>query len=550
VSELECLAYGVGHAEEGVCLLMRLGPYRVLLDCGLTDLTPLLGTSDGPPVDLILCSHAHADHARGLLALHTAFPQVPIYGSEVTAQLLPLNWRSPNQSESPLFCQALPWRTPVEFMDGLSAVFYPAGHLPGAAAILLTYTPPTPPKRPSQSYTVFYTGDFFLSNSRLVDGLPLEELRGLSPDVLIVEGSYGTSRHPHRRQQENQLAERIYQAIAQNQSVLLPTPALGLAQELLLLLRSHHRFTGRNLDIWVDGNIAAGCDAYLEILPHLPATVQNFARHQPLFWDEKVRPRVRRWLEGAFPEDGPSATERSPCILLIDATAPLPANVLIAPEHWVIFRPQDSAVSIPPSLGNPPVQPYLLSQHCDGPSTTQLIHNLRPQHILFVHGSASHLADLTGLEELHNRYQLHLPEAASVVELPVGETFLQVTLPEVSYEGELVDQETHVEIHLPDTLMTDPRWQKLADTGMVEARWQGDELVLRGLSQQDLMRQQGSDRLIDWMDANSPLRQCCANCRHYRGQRCWNPDSPLFEFKVTAEGFCPVFEPAPIEGIS
>jgi len=90
-------------------------------------------------------------------------------------------------------------------------------------------------------------------------------------------------------------------------------------------------------------------------------------------------------------------------------------------------------------------------------------------------------------------------------------------------------------------MTADPRWQTLADTGLIEARWQGDELVLRGLPQRELLRQ-SSDRLIDWVDANSPLRQCCANCRHYRGQRCWNPASPLFERKVTPEGFCPVFE--------
>ena len=73
-------------------------------------------------------------------------------------------------------------------------------------------------------------------------------------------------------------------------SILLPTPSLGLGQELLMLLRSHHYFTGRGLNIWVDGDVARGCDAYLELLPHLPHAVQNFARHQPLFWDERVRP--------------------------------------------------------------------------------------------------------------------------------------------------------------------------------------------------------------------------------------------------------------------
>ena len=535
MSELECLTYGVGHADEGVCLLLRLGPHRILLDCGLTDLSPLLDRSV-PPADLVLCTHAHADHARGLLELHQAFPQLPIYASEVTTQLLPLNWAA-EALESCQICQALPWRTPIEFLDGLSAELYPAGHLPGAAAILFTYTP-TPAVSSSVRFSVFYTGDFFLSNSRLVEGLPLEELRGLSPDVLIVEGSYGTARHPHRRQQENQLAERIQRAIGENHSILLPTPSLGLAQELLMLLRSHHHFTGRDINIWVDEAIAASCDAYLEILPHLPTAVQNFARHQPLFWDQRVRPRVRRM-------EPDRRGLLSPCIVLAREDADLSQYYHADPDSWLILLPQEphpSRLSIAESPA-PLHETYLLAQHCDGPGTTQLIHNLRPQHVLFMHGSPSYLSDLTGLEELHNRYHLHAPSAGSLVELPIGETFLQPAAPENSYEGELTELNAIVTITLPNAVTADPRWTMLSDTGLVEARWQGDELVVRGLPQRELLQQTG-DRLLDWVDANSPLRSCCGNCRHYRGQRCWNSGSPMFELKVTPEGFCPVFESA------
>lgn len=547
MTELECLAYGVEQVDEGVCLLVRLGPYRIMLDCGLADISLLNAEKSASPADLLLCTHAHADHARGLLALHQAFPQLPIYASEVTAQLLPLNWSGKGSKIPARLCQALPWRTPVEFLDGLSATLYPAGHLPGAAAILLTYTAPASGSEPSRSYSVFYTGDFFLSNARLVEGLPLEELRGLAPDVLIVEGSYGTARHPHRRQQENQLAERINRAIASKQSILLPTPSLGLAQELLMLLRSHHHFTGRDLDIWVDETVGAGCDAYLEILPHLPPSVQNFARHQPLFWDERVRPRVRR-LSSNRP-----VTLPSPCIVLADETANLSQYYEQKPSNWLVLVPQQphriarslsqiDRWAVATSSSPPNTDDYLLAQHCDGPGTTQLIHNLRPQHVIFVHGSSTYLADLTGLEELHNRYHLHSPAAGSLVELPIGETFLQPAAPETNYEGELTEFDTVVTITLPNAITADPRWQNLADTGLIEARWQGEELVLRGLPQRELLRQ-GSDRLLDWVDANSPLRQCCANCTHYRGQRCWNPASPLFEFKVTPDGFCPVFEP-------
>jgi hypothetical protein len=182
------------------------------------------------------------------------------------------------------------------------------------------------------------------------------------------------------------------------------------------------------------------------------------------------------------------------------------------------------------------VESYLLAQHCDGPGTTQLIHNLRPQHVVFVHGSPTYLADLTSLEELQNRYHLHSPNAGTLVELPIGETFLQPAAPETNYEGELTELGTIVTINLPDTITADPRWQNFADTGLVEARWQGEELVLRGLTQRELLTQR-SDRLPSDL-------ACCGNCRYMRGQRCRNPASPLFDFKVTPDGYCPVFEPS------
>ena len=99
MDQLECLPYSVGHGDEGVSLQVRMGPYRILLDCGITDISPLQAglekKGSGPgslPADLVLVSHAHSDHARGLWALHQAFPQLPIYASEVTTELLPLNW--------------------------------------------------------------------------------------------------------------------------------------------------------------------------------------------------------------------------------------------------------------------------------------------------------------------------------------------------------------------------------------------------------------------------------------------------------------------------
>ena len=520
---LECLAYSVGHADDGICLLVRIGIHRILLDCGITNISLLTNeTKQQLPADIVLCSHAHSDHAQGLLALHRSFPDLPIYASEATTKLLPLNWPELTICEVPDFCQPLPWHSPIELCSGLTVELFPAGHLPGATAFLLTYT------QGNRTYKLLYTGDFFLSKSRLVEGLPLAYLRGLKLDVLIVEGSYGTAHYPHRRQLENNLAERIYEAIAFGTSVILPTTPLGLGQELLMLLRSHHYFTGRDLDIWVEEKVARGCDLYLQLLPQFPTTVQNFAQHQPLFWDEKVKPRVLRRSPGKLPD------KELPYILIADKDTDLRQYIINQDNSVLILLPEQPGKTSQ-ELDFAYTETYLLTDHCDGLGTTQLIHNLRPQHVIFVNGSPSYLADLTNLEELRNRYQLHSPANGTLVDLPIGETFIVPTSLETNYEGELNELNTEVIISLPQSITNDSRWSTFSDTGLVEVRWQGEELVVRGISQRELLSQT-TDRL------SSPDLNCCGNCLHYRGQRCSNPVSALYGFKVTFDGYCPMFE--------
>jgi hypothetical protein len=121
--------------------------------------------------------------------------------------------------------------------------------------------------------------------------------------------------------------------------------------------------------------------------------------------------------------------------------------------------------------------------------------------------------------------------------LPIGDRFLQPSPVSPShYEGELNESSTAVTITLPDNITGDPRWGAFADTGLVEARWQGEELLLKGVSQRELLRDNVSSPKTTAID-------CCRTCRHQKSQRCWNPESPLYGFKVIAEGYCPVFEP-------
>lgn len=569
--EIECIAIGVNHNDDGVCLLIHLESMTFILDCGLHDCTPLLQyfsshpTSDNqastpphpdyPIPQFIVCSHAHPDHSIGLRELHQALPQIPIYTSAVTRHLLLQDSANENEQALPLI--ALAWETSEVITPELSLELFPAGHLPGAAASLIRYTPvggtitssqssasPTDYQTPPASYSLLYTGDFLLANTRLTEGLPLERLRGLAPDILILEGTVGLQSFPHRRQQENLILKTIQQTLARGWSVLIPTPPLGLGQELLVLFRSHALFSGLDVDIWVEEAIARGCDAYLEIIEALPRSLQNFASYQSLFWDEQVRPRIHRF-DGSKPWQ-PSA---NPCIVLADYTIdphyfqPTPAQPWSILELASLPMPQRSPNEIPPApchhANGLHAQSLPLSLHADSSGITQLIHNLRPQHIVFVHGEASQLAELASLDELTNRYHLHLPSPGKCVELPLGA--IRIPNPAspasaIPLEGAIAETAPgQILITLPPQLTQDPRWQAFADTGIISVQWQGQSLVLQGLAQDALLRQDRSSAFA--------THSTCQTCQFNAQSFCQQPESPLFQRKVAPEGYCLSFAP-------
>lgn len=532
--QLSCYTFGVENNTEGISLLLRLGKYRLLLDCGVNNISHQL-KKENINVDLLFCSHAHQDHSRGLPNFIENFPQTPIVTSEVTAKLLHLNWLDKKDNFLNSSIKPLPWESPLKVKEDLTIELFPAGHLPGAAVILIKYITPL------RTYKIVYTGDFCVSNLQLVEGLSLDKLRSLAPDVLIIEGTYGTSRHPHRRQQEKHLMERMINAIASEDNIILPVPTIGLGQEIIKLLRSHHQFTGKDIDIWIDGNLALACDQYLKLITYFPQNVQNFAQNQPLFWDDKIAPRLKRVKDDLNRDE----IANSSCIVLTDDLTYLQKYCANEDKSWLILVSEHSKIGNSQAFldsvsqldnDNIKVETYLLADHSDGRNTTQLIHNLRPQHVIFVHGSPNYLADLTSLEELQNRYQLHCPLANTLVELPVGEKFIQpIVQPQNNYEGEVNETGAFVTITLPEAITRDSRWQNFADTGLIEARWQGEDLVLRGLSQKELLQQNNlSSRQLNL--------ESCSNCAYYTNQNCSNPKSPLYQFRVTPDGYCPVFE--------
>lgn len=591
---LRLIPLGTDPHQQGCAYWLEMGSHRVLLDCGLPG-SVLLKALPGIP-DAAICSHAHFDHLQGLPAFHRRYPQVPLYATPVTAHLATGLWERgvwPGYDREVRFppFRALPLGQAREILPHLMLTFFSAGHLPGAAATLLQNTQTTP------AQTCVYSGDCSLASTRFAPGFDLTALRHWQPDLLLMEASLGATRHPARRHLENRLVERLLSALEAGQTVLLPLPVLGLGQELIFLLKAHHRFTQspKELMVWVAPGLAAGCDLYERLLSQMPEPVQNFATYQPLFWEPRLQPQVQPLTEADPLPQG---------LLLCDADA--------GPESWepiwsrLLAQPQRSCllVQLPevelatpferwPALLRSRIQVESMTWHShnDVGHLTQIIHTFRPQHLVLIHSSPKQAQDLADLPELCNRYHVHCPQPGHGLEFPDGRlqtsikgadlanlkssTSAEIGDPAVRYEGEVEEVwQDHtaarsiagVQVRLPAQLIEDPRWLAWADTGLVEARWQGSELVLRGLSPRELIRpaetpsppggtsvpRPAGSSISAKSSAKSGTK--CQSCRFARriltsqtpAFRCDQERSPLYRLRVDPQGTCPYHQPEEI----
>ena len=112
---------------------------------------------------------------------------------------------------------------------------------------------------------------------------------------------------------------------------------------------------------------------------------QNFARYQSLFLDSTIRPCIQR-----LPTD-PNPEAVVPQIVLVSepetSGQPFPALVQILMQRgdWLLLLPQ--TLRHPFEMPALPTESYMLPNHCDGSTLPQVIHTLRPQHVVFIHGT-------------------------------------------------------------------------------------------------------------------------------------------------------------------
>ena len=268
---------GVGTVT-GSKYLLDTGRRRILVDCGLFQGFKQLRLRnwDSLPIaphdiDTVLLTHAHLDHSGYLPLLVRNGFKGTIHCTSATrdlcAILLPDSGRLQSQDADfanrhgfskhhpalPLYDEAdaravLPrlaaagFNQTIDLGDGVSASFRRAGHILGAASIVLA----------RDGKKIMFSGDLGRPN----DPVMLEPAPVPDVDHLVVESTYGDRRH-ERSDPAEVLAEIITRTTGRGGSVVIPAFAVGRAQTLLYYL---HRLKAQrripDLPIFLDSPMA------------------------------------------------------------------------------------------------------------------------------------------------------------------------------------------------------------------------------------------------------------------------------------------------------
>ena len=239
----------------GSCYLVELEGVRILFDCGVRLNTPYTDHPNIPSpetIDLIFLSHAHLDHIGALAYTAAVCRNARIFStpatrdfiryqlSETIAEYIGADTDELRFSNH-LLCQLILNRIETAEFHKRTAIhlsntetkkeavvkfsFFPAGHIPGAAATYL---------RIGQR-SLLYSGDFYLHPTPLTAPCSLPE--GLCPDILLLCGTYA-----NRLQSEKSaptitsLKDNFTCLFRQNRNLLVRYSQLTKGLEMLALI--------------------------------------------------------------------------------------------------------------------------------------------------------------------------------------------------------------------------------------------------------------------------------------------------------------------------
>ena len=273
------------------CFIVMTSESKIMLDCGINpgennaiDAYPRIDWFDFKLEDLdaIIISHAHIDHQGFLPTLFKYGYDGPVYCTEPTLPLMNLlqldsvkisqnngvycPYEIRDINEIIKHCITLPYGKPTDISPDTTITLNNAGHIMGSATVHLNI---------SGAHNILYSGDYKYAKTQLLDSAVSNYPR---VETLITESTYGASSDlmPDQRVVYNSFTENINQTLTNGGKVLIPVPAVGRAQEIMLVLDKEMK-EGRLIEapIYIEGMISEASAIHMSYAHYLGQEVRR-----------------------------------------------------------------------------------------------------------------------------------------------------------------------------------------------------------------------------------------------------------------------------------
>ncbi|GGB56492.1 hypothetical protein GCM10011409_37590 [Lentibacillus populi] len=432
---------GGGNEIGASCLHIQFDETSILIDAGMRmhgeNNLPMFGMLDElAKPDAIVVTHAHADHIGALPVVHALYPDVPVFSTPPTADLMQIMMKDSYKiltEQSRLTQSLMPYTEEQmnQFLErartfpakgvlqigDVKITAYRAGHIIGAVMFLIE----------GDGESILVTGDLSFRSGRTIPGAKVAE--NIRPDVVIMESTYGNRLHTDRNTEEKRLAEHVAATIENGGFALVPAFALGRAQEVLLILQDYmEKGLIPTFPIYVDGLVTPVCRIYKNYPHYLKGPVAHRIRtNGDAFLTEgrciAVSPKERETVVKGKPAcivassgmltGGASAwyakhlvgNNKNAVYLTGYQDEESPGKKLLA-----LADGTESTLDIDGTTYqvNCLVDKFGLSAHADASEMTRFIETLDPTYTLLVHGDDDARSSLAN--KIHPRFQPVLVE--------------------------------------------------------------------------------------------------------------------------------------------
>jgi KH/beta-lactamase-domain protein len=293
VNKEEVMLFCLGGVKQvgRSCFIVVTPESKVMLDCGINpgetsalDAYPRLEwfNFNLDDLDAVIISHAHIDHQGFLPTLFKYGYDGPVYCTEPTLPLMILlqldsvkiaknngtylPYESRDVNEAIKHCIALPYGKPTDISPDITITLNNAGHIMGSATVHLNV---------SGVHNILYSGDYKYARTQLLDSASSIYPR---VETLITESTYGSTGDimPDQSVVYQTFTDSINKTLTDGGKVLIPVPAVGRAQEIMLVIDKEMR-EGRLIEspIYIEGMISEASAIHMSYAHYLGSDVRK-----------------------------------------------------------------------------------------------------------------------------------------------------------------------------------------------------------------------------------------------------------------------------------